>query len=393
MKAIISYNVNGQKTPGLFDRILTKEVLDDICIRITGQTSYKVQRETSSYNKGRLLYLYYNGVVNYVTLSEENLNGRNSSVQSVPTALNLFFADTRFQKKLFYYFIPFSGNPFTDYHIVIYKMMMNAGITFLNLSDYYRATLIPYKSVDELIIGREDNRAVNSSNNSSYVSKTSDKIQIYAKVFGASKYESTLLAIAVSNLADRPIDLFNICEQDLSRLPASSVATLEKLGNIAIHDTSLMLEKHTYVEQQDKSTLRSPIYTYNLLKRLGHKKCALCGCEIPEIIQGAHIWGVSEIANSTTVNDEAKFDHAVSGHNGLWLCQNHHKLFDSNIILLDTNGYVMAPSHIDEKDFGYIKEITKYPQLYSSVMSDDFLWYLTQHNLKRDFSDYIRLAV
>lgn len=393
MNAIIIYNPNGQKTPGLFDQILTTDILKDICQRITGQSSYIVKRDTVSYNKGRLLYLIYDGTINYVTLSEQNLTGRNSSVQSVPTAINLFYADSHIKKNLYYYFVPHTGNPFTDYHLAIYKMMLTAGIKFLNLHDYYTAAITPYHSIDELIIGRDENRTANSSNNSSYVSKTSDKIQIYAKVFGASKYESTLLAIAASKIADRPIDLFNICEQDLSRLPASSITTLQHFGNISIHDTSLTLEKHRYIEQTDKSDLRSPVYQYNLHQRLGHKKCALCGCEIPEIIQGAHIWGVSEIASAANVSDENKFDHAVSGHNGLWLCQNHHKLFDSNILLFDLDGYVRVSTLYPEQDSEFIRRITTQPMLNCTIMSDDFLWYLTQHNLKCDFTNYVRLVV
>lgn len=392
MPATIIYRPNGQKTPGLFDQILTPEILTDICLRITGQPYYQVQRDTSTYNKGRLVYVVYDGVINYVTLSEVNLEGRNSSVQSVPTALNMFYADSRVNKRMFYYFLPYIGNPFTDYHMVVYKMLLTARVTFLNIADYCSTTLTPYRSIDELIMEREENRGGNSSNNSSYVSKTTDKIQIYAKVFGASKYESTLLALAVSAIADRPIDLFNICEQDLTRLPASSITTLEGLGNISIHDTSLTLEKHQFFEQLDKSDLRSPTYQYNLHQRLGHKCCALCGCEIPEIIQGAHIWGVAEIAKADNINNDTKFNHAVSGHNGLWLCQNHHKLFDSNIILLDTDGYVMVSSNAKQQDAEFIREITKQPVLNQHMMSPDFLWYLAQRNLLRDFSNYFRLS-
>ena len=87
---------------------------------------------------------------------------------------------------------------------------MTAGIDFLNISHYYHGEVFPYRNVDDLIIDRRDNQTSNSSNNSSYVSKSSEKIQIYAKTFGASKYESTLLAVAVSHIADKPIDLFNI---------------------------------------------------------------------------------------------------------------------------------------------------------------------------------------
>ena len=243
MIATITYRPNAQKTPGLFDLLLTREVLLDICQLVTGQSQYRVIRDLSSYNKGRLLYVEYNGVINYVSLSEANIGGRNSSLQSVPTAINLFYEDHRLNKRLCYYFISHIGNAFTDYHLFVYRLLMTAGVEFLNIDRYYHTPVLPYKNVDELIIDRRDNQTSNSSNNSSYVSKSRDKIQIYAKTFGASKYESTLLAIAISHIADRPIDLFNICEQDLKSLPQSSLNTIDSLGNISVLNTSLFLDK------------------------------------------------------------------------------------------------------------------------------------------------------
>ena len=393
MVATIIYRPNSQKILGYFDAILTHEILTDICVRVTGQPNYIIKKDFSSYNKGRLIYIKYNGFINYISLSEIVVNSRNSSVQSVPTAINMFLADKHEKKRLYYYFMPHQGNLFTDYHRFIYKMLMTAGITFLNLNDYSPNAITPYRNIEELISDRAETREGNSSNNSSYVSKTSDKIQIYAKVYGASKYESTLLALAVSQIADRPIDLYNICEQDLTQLPAASIETINSLGNITLHNTSITFEKVKYIEQSDKTSLRSPTYQYNLYERLGHKKCALCGCEIPEIIHGAHIWGVAEIAKSLQFNLDEKFNHAINGHNGLWLCQNHHKLFDSDIIIFDSEGHVMASSNSNDKNTHFIREITTRPKLETKFMTDDFLWYLSQRNCGRNFDAYQRIIV
>ena len=67
MVATITYRPDAQKTPGLFDRILTREVLTDICLRITGQSQYHIAKDHSTYNRGRLLFVEYNGIVNYVS--------------------------------------------------------------------------------------------------------------------------------------------------------------------------------------------------------------------------------------------------------------------------------------------------------------------------------------
>ena len=393
MKARIIYRPDAQKTSRLYDSILTNQVLTDICSKVTGQSDFTVVRDTSKYNKGRLLFVEYQGVVNYVSLSEVSIGGRNSSLQSVPTAINMFYADTRQNKRLCYYFMPHKGNAFTDYHLFVYRLLKTAGVNFLNISDYYPGPLFAYNNVDDLIADRRDNQMGNLSNNSSYISKSSDKIQIYAKTFGASKYESTLLAVAVSKIADRPVDLFNICEQDLKMLPEASRNTIDKLGNIDMYYTSLFLDKHQYMEQEDKTVLRSPTYQYNLLNRIGTKRCVLCGCEIAEIVQGAHIWGVAQISKDASIDDDTKFGHAISGHNGMWLCQNHHKLFDSNIILIDNGGRVRIKDGLASKDISFIRDTTFTVALDGSMLSDNFKYYLSQRNQTLDLEHSQLLAL
>lgn len=393
MAAIITYRPDAQKTPGLYDRILTKEILRDICVRVTGQNDFTVIRDTSTYNKGRLITIEYGGIKSFVSLSEVSVEGRNQSVQSIPTAINLYYTDNNLIKGLYYYFMPHNGNYFTDYHLLYFRLLKTAGVIFLNLLDYYPAGINAFKNIDELIDERNDNRETNRSNNSSFISKTSDKVQIYAKTYGASKYESTLLAIAAAAITDRPIDLYNICEHDLTHLPQSSLNTINAMGNISIHDTSISLEKRTFISQAGNNEFRSPIYQRNLLQRLGRKHCALCGCEIPEIIQGAHVWGVAEIARDDHFSDDMKFDHAISGENGLWLCQNHHKLFDSHYLSFNMDGHVLIPSNLRAEDGQFIRTITENESLGNQIMTDNFKWYLSQRNSIRDYFHYQRLVV
>lgn len=393
MAAIITYRPDAQKTLGLYDRILTKEILRDICARVTGQDDFSVIRDTSTYNKGRLITIEYGGIKSFVSLSEVSVEGRNQSVQSIPTAINLYYADNNPDKGLYYYFMPHNGNYFTDYHLLYFRLLKTAGVIFLNLLDYYPAGINAFESIDELVDERNDNRETNRSNNSSFISKTSDKVQIYAKTYGASKYESTLLAIAAAAITDRPIDLYNICEQDLTRLPQSSLNTINAMGNISIHDTSITLEKRTFISQAGNNEFRSPIYQRNLLQRLGRKHCALCGCEISEIIQGAHVWGVAEIARDDHFSDDMKFDHAINGENGLWLCQNHHKLFDSHYLSFNMDGHVLIPSNLRAEDGQFIRAITESESLGYQIMTDNFKWYLSQRNNIRDCSHYQRLVI
>lgn len=393
MIATITYHPNSQKIPKLYDTILTANVLRDICKKVTGQSRYRVVKDKSTYNRGRLVYVEYDNIVSYVSLSEISIDGRNSSLQSVPTAINLYYSDARINKRLCYYFLPHRGNAFTNYHLFIYKLLMTAGVHFLNINQFYNEIINPYNNVDDLIVDRRDNQIGNLSNNSSYVSKSTDTIQIYAKTFGASKYESTLLAIAVSHIADRPVELFNICEQDLKKLPQSSIDTIKRLGNVTLYNTTLFLDKHQSVDESERVKLRSASYLYNLYNRIGYKKCALCSCEISEIIQGAHIWGVSQISHSDNLDDEAKFSHAVNGSNGLWLCQNHHKLFDSNIIVIDVNGHIRIKDGLVAKDATFIRNTTFKTSLDDAIMTDEFKWYISKRNEQLDLAHYQEIAV
>lgn len=393
MTAIITYRPDAQKTPGLYDRILTREVLQDICVRITGQDYFRVIRDTSTYNKGRLITIEYRGIKNFVSLSEVSVESRNQSVQSIPTAINLYYADTSPNKNLYYYFMPHNGNYFTDYHLLYFRLLKTVGVIFLNLLDFYPAGIRAFENIDELIDERNNSRKTHKSNNSSFISKTSDKVQIYAKTYGANKYESTLFAIAAAAITDRPIDLYNICEQDLTHLPQASLNTINTMGNISIHDTSITLEKRAFINQVRNNDFRSPIYQQNLLQRLGRKHCALCECEISEIIQGAHVWGVAEIVRNDHFSDDEKFDHAINGENGLWLCQNHHKLFDSHYLLFNMDGCILVPSNLRIEDGEFIRAITQNKSLNNQIMTDNFKWYLSQRNSIRDYSHYQPLVV
>ena len=270
---------------------------------------------------------------------------------------------------------------------------MTAGVRFLNIAQYYHEPITAYHNVDDLIIDRRDNQGGNSSNNSSYVSKSSDAIQIYAKTFGASKYESTLMAIAISHIADRPVELYNICEQDLKKLPQASINTIESLGNISLYYTTLFLDKHQPADESERAKLRSASYLYNLYNRIGYKRCALCSCEISEIIQGAHIWGVSQISHSNDLSDEEKFAHAVNGNNGLWLCQNHHKLFDSNIIIIDGNGHIRIKDGLVAKDMAFIRSVTFKTSIDEAILTDDFRWYISKRNEELDLLHSHELVV
>lgn len=172
------------------------------------------------------------------------------------------------------------------------------------------------------------------------------------------------------------VTLYEILDGNLKHMPKSCLETLELMGNTDVALTNLEFEKNQF---ETNNSLRSPRYKVNLLDRIGIKHCPLCHCEIPEIIQGAHIWSVSLIKKQPIPFDE-QFAHAISVENGIWLCENHHKLFDENIIRFDNQGkLVITTSDSSEKNF--ILKITEESALPDYYYSNQFFKYLELRNM------------
>jgi len=116
------------------------------------------------------------------------------------------------------------------------------------------------------------------------------------------------------------------------------------------------------------------------LGKLGGKSCALCGCQIPQIIQGAHIWPVANIKKTHNINADKKLESATDGDNGIWLCNNHHKLFDINLLIINEDGRIKYQSDIKEVDGSYINGMTINNQVKGEILTARFLEYLEKRN-------------
>ena len=138
--------------------------------------------------------------------------------------------------------------------------------------------------------------------------------------------------------------------------------------------------------------MRSQSYLFYLYDRIGDKKCAFCDCCIPSIIQGAHIWNVSDIAKSDKLDREQKFNLVNSGNNGIWLCQNHHKLFDTNILMIHESGKIMIASMSEKNDISYIKHITTKHSVNEKLLSQESITFLKQRNNKLQIADSLPIS-
>ena len=280
---------------------------------------------------------------------------------------------------MYYYFLPIkSGNPKTDYHLFIYRLMAVIGFKFLNPESIY-LDVQPFLSINDLLLTRKDNSNRKTNNNSTYITKNSrSEIEIYGKTYGANKYETSLICYAISFLIkeQQKVILYQILDNNLKELPKNSLLVIKKMQKI----TKIISVSSSFNRGVGKLNLRSPRYIFNLLDRLGDKLCALCHCAIPEIVEAAHIWDIASIKNNELISDEEKFRHAISEHNGIWLCSNHHKLFDKDIIKLTNEGNIEF-NISSNKDVNYLQETTKVTQIPNHYMSNEFKEYLMKRNV------------
>lgn len=314
------------------------------------------------------------------------IRSRNSFFQSFPSALIQFFLEENPNKGIYFYFLPPDrDNIETNYFVFMYRLMKTANAVFLNETSYLSRTYQPFNSISDIIINRDANRIRNSGNASTYAAiDEDDSLQIFGKTYGANKYETILLTLAFKNVSEYPIEVYEIQEGNLSILPEPGRQLLIDSG-ISVITSDLLLERNEF---EENDSLRSPRYIYNLLEKLGEKKCSFCDCEIPQIIQGAHIWNVASIKRANNISIETKIQHATNGDNGLWLCNNHHKLFDINMLYILLDGRLKFKTNIQANHEVYLKNFTLNNQLSNHVLTPRFIEYLGERNRSLDEQQY-----
>lgn len=379
---------NSQKGEYTYQDILKNNILEDICKKLTNKENFTVEFDERGYNKGRLAILYYKDRVNYISFSETGkIKGRNYFFQSITTALVHFYKEQNENKRICFYLLECEGNIETNYYKFMYRLMATAGIEFINSDRILKEKISKFLTVDDILATRILNKSTNRSNNSTYLTRSKNGIiEIYAKTYGANKKEAVLITIAASHLVSKII-LYEITEQNLKKLPIPDKEMLLNLKNIEIVNTDMLMER---IEFEKENSLRSPRFIYNLLERIGPKKCALCDCEIPELIEGAHIWAVSDIKNTYALAIDDKIKYAIDGNNGLWLCENHHKMFDEGLLQILKDGTICIKRNMEEKDKKFINKVTTVQNLSSVILSQDTSFYLEKRyqTLKTELIEY-----
>ena len=377
------------QTGKYFSDIITPRIIKDISFKLTHtedvsinfvENDYEDDFFYSTYNKGRLAILFYQDMAHYITFSEDVIKGRNSSWQSVPTAYNMFALNPYPKKTLNYYFILQDTNGLTEYISSVFRLLKTMGINFLNAPSNTFEIEDAFKTASDFIRFRNTSKVRNKTNNSTYITRTPEGYEVFAKTYGASKYESSFFIYALQNLlpSTAKIKVYEIIEGGLEELPKPSQDVIGRMDNVELIPTSLQLDIKAF---HDNDTLRSPRYKSHLFDKLGDQHCVFCNCNVRELIQGAHIWDVASIKREKSLSDEEKVMHATSGDNGLWLCANHHLLFDRHILNINSNGEVVYHHKVDKDYLDFMDEITVNKTLRDDILTDDFQYYLWRRNV------------
>ncbi|VUC65562.1 Uncharacterised protein [Macrococcoides caseolyticum] len=368
---------NKKQKGGNFINDILIEDLEDISMYFTGSKQYTLTL-IDEVNIGRLGIIKYNNIERYISFSNPDLSGRNSAMQHVTSALSRFYKSNNENKdkEIYYYFLKTSGNYGIPYYMFYYRMMKTVGFKFINEKKYLSKEIFEISSVEDLINMRNVNKK--TQNNSSYLTLNADgNIDFFAKTYGANKKESVLIACAAAKiLKSHKVIVYEMIENNLKELPKPD-KELMKVFNITIIRADKELEKQILLSVKN---YRSPKFNMNLLKLRGQKKCALCDCNIPQIIEGAHIWPVSEIKNEKTMNEDEKVMAATDGENGIWLCSNHHKLFDSNLLFINNEYKVMYSESLENHEYNYLNSITTNLDLSESFIGEKAVSYLLKRN-------------
>lgn len=340
---------------------MTEDEYKDIVNRSIGDVDFIVKEDFRGHNSGQYIKLKMADTIKYICLSRKIASeSRNAFIlQNFPSAYQHYLEEKN-PKKLFEYYIRDFSTSHPPFAIFSYKLLLTGGIKILNLDKVKvseKAILFdyttPFNDYKQMRTYRLNLSKKNSSNNSTTFEENDDEISVYGKSYGANGRETTAICLALSRLVPgKNIKLYNVNETDKNHLADIDPANRYILENIGIelNDDRMDFESN---DERVIAKRNTRLFHYNLLQKYKEKKCYLCGCDIEKVIQGAHIYSSTDILHSS-VSEEEKTKQIVDADNGIWLCANHHLLFDYLLIYFKER-YLYASDTLNKNQIEYIK--------------------------------------
>ena len=340
---------------------MTEDEYKDIVNRSVGDVDFIVKEDFRGHNSGQYIKLKIADTIKYICLSRKIASeSRNAFIlQNFPSAYQHYLEEKN-PKKLFEYYIRDFSTSHPPFAIFSYKLLLTGEIKILNL-DKVRVSenailfdyTTPFNDYKQMRTYRLSLSKRNSSNNSTTFEENDDEISVYGKSYGANGRETTAICLALSRLVPgKNIKLYNVNETDKNHLADIDPANRYILENIGVE----LNDDRMDFESNDEKVIakrNTRLFHYNLLQKYKEKKCYLCGCDIEKVIQGAHIYSSTDILHSS-VSEEEKTNQIVDADNGIWLCANHHLLFDYLLIYFKEK-YLYASDTLNKNQIEYIK--------------------------------------
>jgi hypothetical protein len=328
--------------------------------------------------------------------------------------------------------------PHNKFNLHSYRMLSTIGFFILNISnvrfsEYRKFGYIPdsgynieYKSFNKFM---NDKIAISKSNRGNIPAylkcievPISDYDQTYRvekyiytfKALGAGAYDSFITMWTLNVLASLEskkieflisIEKYNFKQgkenqKQTTGLPKPLLSLLNQTGIRPTIQTSQEILQHqrAVLEGGYSIALKSgeirnqELFRNNLRQKAIQMKCCLCDCEVEDLLDAAHLWGIKEIKeeNGNSLNkfiestslkelfqnhtDNSilfkKYILANSGDNGIWLCKNHHGAFDRNYFSFNYKDGSLLFLKNDSKTF---EQIVKELAIYETFLSKEVL--------------------
>ncbi len=235
----------------------------------------------------------------------------------------------------------------------------------------------------------QEHLVYNEDNTESYFT---DKYIYTFKALSAQGYDSLFRTWCMKVLADREgtaiefrlgKQYFHYDAEELSVSDRLTGPILQTFENAGIHieyvtNDEFMREKdmeeNAYISAKNRKDPRNQsLFRNNIRKKGIPTSCVICGNDNPSVLKAAHLWEVSSIKNAdaNTINNFININNLFdlidqtsshknelffkkycltnSGDNGIWLCGNHHDLFDSNYFYFESEYGTVVLHFEDEK--------------------------------------------
>ena len=233
-------------------------------------------------------------------------------------------------------------NPYNDY---VFRIFRTLNINIIN-PDWYsnnNKELTSFNNVFE--IQNFKSKIGRKNNNPTTLIREENKNYLYAKFDGTNENGSMLLMMVLNYFKNGIIRI--VYKDEKIKLSQKFNLLFKELKNIKIIEEQVKISDNKFITTSKTDKIRNQVwFSLNLLLKYKEKKCLICDCEIESLIQACHIYPIAKIKKSDLNTKEQKI-YAIDPDNGLWMCSNHHKLFDNKKIIIDESGSIIINKSIE----------------------------------------------